>query len=258
MRRLPSRRRRAIDPLTLKPGDFVVHEQHGVGRYVDMVQRAVAGAEREYLVLEYAASKRGQPPDRLFVPMDQLDLITRYVGGEAPDGPPARRRRLAEGQGPGAQGGQADRRRAHPPVRACVRRARATRSRPTRPGSASSRTPSRTSRRRTSSPASTRSRPTWSARFRWTGSSAATSATARPRSPCGPLSRPCRTASRWPCSCRRRCSCSSTCRPSPSATRRSPSGSRRCRGSAPTRSRRRRSRAWRTGPSTWSSAPTGS
>jgi transcription-repair coupling factor (superfamily II helicase) len=84
MRRLPSRRRRAIDPLSLKAGDFVVHEQHGVGRYVDMVQRAVAGAEREYLVLEYAASKRGQPPDRLFVPMDQLDLITRYVGGEAP------------------------------------------------------------------------------------------------------------------------------------------------------------------------------
>ncbi len=84
MRRLPSRRRRAIDPLTLKIGDYVVHEQHGVGRYVDMVQRAVAGAEREYLVLEYASSKRGQPPDRLFVPMDQLDLITRYVGGEAP------------------------------------------------------------------------------------------------------------------------------------------------------------------------------
>ena len=84
MRRLPSRRRRAIDPLSLKPGDFVVHEQHGVGRYVDMVQRTVAGAEREYLVLEYAASKRGQPADRLFVPMDQLDLITKYVGGEAP------------------------------------------------------------------------------------------------------------------------------------------------------------------------------
>ena len=84
MRRLPSRRRRAIDPLTLTAGDYVVHEQHGVGRYVDMVQRTVAGADREYLVLEYAASKRGQPPDRLFVPMDQLDLITKYVGGEAP------------------------------------------------------------------------------------------------------------------------------------------------------------------------------
>src|SRR5699024_1685078 len=36
------------------------------------------------LVLEYAASKRGQPPDRLFVPTDQLDQVSRYVGGEAP------------------------------------------------------------------------------------------------------------------------------------------------------------------------------
>ena len=84
MRRLPSRRRRTIDPLTLSPGDFVVHEQHGVGRYMDMARRTVAGSEREYLVLEYAASKRGQPADQLFVPMDQLDLVTRYVGGEAP------------------------------------------------------------------------------------------------------------------------------------------------------------------------------
>jgi transcription-repair coupling factor (superfamily II helicase) len=84
MRRMPARRRRQIDPLELSPGDFVVHEQHGVGRYVEMVQRTVAGATREYLVLEYAASKRGQPPDRLFVPTDQLDQVTRYVGGEQP------------------------------------------------------------------------------------------------------------------------------------------------------------------------------
>jgi transcription-repair coupling factor (superfamily II helicase) len=84
MQRMPTRRRRTIDPLTLQVGDYVVHEQHGVGRYIEMLQRTVAGSEREYLVLEYAASKRGQPPDRLFVPMDQLDLITRYVGGESP------------------------------------------------------------------------------------------------------------------------------------------------------------------------------
>ncbi|MFM1917043.1 MAG: hypothetical protein RJB01_558, partial [Actinomycetota bacterium] len=82
--KMPSRRKRSIDPLTLTPGDFVVHEQHGVGRYVEMVRRTVGGAERDYLVLEYAASKRGQPADRLFVPMDQLDQVTRYVGGEAP------------------------------------------------------------------------------------------------------------------------------------------------------------------------------
>ena len=81
---MPSRRKRTIDHLTLVPGDFVVHEQHGVGRYVEMARREVAGALREYLVLEYASSKRGQPPDRLYVPTDQLDSITRYVGGEAP------------------------------------------------------------------------------------------------------------------------------------------------------------------------------
>ena len=84
MRRMPSRRRNVVDPLQLKPGDHVVHEQHGVGRFVEMMQRTVGGATREYLVLEYAASKRGQPGDRLFVPTDQLDQVTRYVGGEMP------------------------------------------------------------------------------------------------------------------------------------------------------------------------------
>ncbi|GAA2391147.1 transcription-repair coupling factor [Dactylosporangium salmoneum] len=84
MRKMPSRRRNQIDPLELRTGDFVVHEQHGIGRYVEMVQRTVNGADREYLVIEYAASKRGQPGDRLFVPTDQLDQLSRYVGGEAP------------------------------------------------------------------------------------------------------------------------------------------------------------------------------
>jgi len=84
MRGLPARRKRQIDPLELKPGDHVVHEQHGVGRYVEMKQRLVQGATREYLLLEYAPSKRGGPPDRLFVPTDQLDQVTRYVGGEMP------------------------------------------------------------------------------------------------------------------------------------------------------------------------------
>jgi hypothetical protein len=84
MRRMPARRRKQIDPLELRSGDFVVHELHGVGRYVEMTQRTVAGATREYLVLEYAPAKRGQPADRLYVPTDQLDQVTRYVGGEHP------------------------------------------------------------------------------------------------------------------------------------------------------------------------------
>jgi transcription-repair coupling factor (superfamily II helicase) len=84
MRKMPSRRRNTIDPLELRAGDYVVHEQHGIGRYVELVQRVVNGASREYLVLEYAASKRGQPADRLYVPTDQLDQLSRYVGGETP------------------------------------------------------------------------------------------------------------------------------------------------------------------------------
>ena len=88
MRKMPSRRRNAVDPLQLQEGDYVVHEQHGVGRFVELLQRATgAGGNktvREYLVLEYAPAKRGAPGDRLFVPTDQLDQITRYVGGETP------------------------------------------------------------------------------------------------------------------------------------------------------------------------------
>ncbi|HLX46947.1 MAG TPA: transcription-repair coupling factor [Streptosporangiaceae bacterium] len=82
--RMPTRRRGGIDPLELRPGDYVVHEQHGVGRYLEMTSRTVAGATREYLVIEYAPGKRGHPPDRLYVPTDQLDEVTRYSGGEAP------------------------------------------------------------------------------------------------------------------------------------------------------------------------------
>jgi transcription-repair coupling factor (superfamily II helicase) len=81
---MPSRRRQQIDPLELASGDYVVHEQHGVGRYREMVERAVGGGTREYLVIEYAASRRGHPADRLYVPTDQLDQVTRYVGGEQP------------------------------------------------------------------------------------------------------------------------------------------------------------------------------
>ena len=84
MRKMPARRKRQIDPLELVAGDYVVHEQHGVGRFVEMKQREVQGAVREYLVLEYGSSKRGGPPDRLFVPADALDQVTRYVGGEQP------------------------------------------------------------------------------------------------------------------------------------------------------------------------------
>jgi len=83
-RRLAARRRNTVDPLALTAGDLVVHDQHGIGRFVEMVERTVGGARREYLVLEYASGKRGQQADRLYVPMDSLDQLSRYVGGEQP------------------------------------------------------------------------------------------------------------------------------------------------------------------------------
>ena len=87
-RKLAARRGAAVDPLTLKRGDYVVHEIHGIGRFLELVTRKSGTPgrqhEREYLLVEYAPSKRGQPNDTLFVPTDSLDLLTRYVGGEAP------------------------------------------------------------------------------------------------------------------------------------------------------------------------------
>src|SRR5215204_1516042 len=82
--KMPARRRNAVDLVQLQPGDLVVHEQHGIGRYIEMISRTVHGGQRDYLIVEYAPSRRNQPPDRLFVPTDALDQLTRYVGGEAP------------------------------------------------------------------------------------------------------------------------------------------------------------------------------
>ncbi|MEP6482481.1 MAG: transcription-repair coupling factor, partial [Rhodoglobus sp.] len=91
VKKLASRRKNVVDPLQLKSGDFVVHNTHGIGKFVELVQREVSTGgrnaiktQREFLVIEYAPNKRGYPNDKLFVPTDQLDLLTRYVGGEAP------------------------------------------------------------------------------------------------------------------------------------------------------------------------------
>ena len=62
----------------LAPGSYVVHRQHGVARYGGMVTRTMGGATRDYLLLEYRGG------DRLYLPTDQIELLTPYVGGEAP------------------------------------------------------------------------------------------------------------------------------------------------------------------------------
>jgi len=62
----------------LNPGDFVVHQHHGIGRFTGLVHRDIAGAERDYLLVEFAGD------DKLYVPTDQLSSIARYTGGESP------------------------------------------------------------------------------------------------------------------------------------------------------------------------------
>ncbi len=62
----------------LKAGAYVVHYQHGVGRFGGMVRRSIGGVERDYLLLEYKGG------DKLYVPSDQVDLLRPYTGGESP------------------------------------------------------------------------------------------------------------------------------------------------------------------------------
>ncbi len=68
----------------LEPGDWVVHVDHGIGRFNGLVQRPVDGIEREYLSIEYAEG------DQLFVPVYQADRLTRYIGPDAHPPSPTR------------------------------------------------------------------------------------------------------------------------------------------------------------------------
>jgi transcription-repair coupling factor (superfamily II helicase) len=62
----------------LAPGSYVVHRQHGVAKYGGMVTRTMGGATRDYLLLEYRGA------DKLYLPTDQIELLTPYTGGDSP------------------------------------------------------------------------------------------------------------------------------------------------------------------------------
>ena len=62
----------------LNIGNYVVHHQHGVGKFAGMVKRAIGGHQRDYLLLEYKGD------DKLYLPSDQIDLIRRFTGGDTP------------------------------------------------------------------------------------------------------------------------------------------------------------------------------
>ena len=82
-----ARRRMDVTEVTFpfKPGDYVVHATHGIALFSEIVRQEVAGRERDYFLLEYAGG------DKLYVPLEQVDRITRYVG---PDGANPRLTRL--------------------------------------------------------------------------------------------------------------------------------------------------------------------
>ena len=168
-RAAPSRpsvgRRGALRSFTdLHAGDIVVHEDHGIARFAGFDTRTVAGVTRDYLYLEY------QGDDRVFVPIDQLAKISRYVGaggahpplsklgGTRWDAMKARARHAAQE----LAGELLDAlRRAAAPHRLRVRRRRRLAAR-VRAALPLHRDPRPDARR------SSRSRPTWRSRGRWT------------------------------------------------------------------------------------------
>ena len=75
IRQKASNRQKLDSFADLSPGDLVVHEYHGIGRYVCMEQMKIDGAVKDYVKIAY------QGTDVLYVPATQLDLIGKYIGG---------------------------------------------------------------------------------------------------------------------------------------------------------------------------------
>ncbi|MDQ2885434.1 MAG: transcription-repair coupling factor [Chloroflexota bacterium] len=77
-KRRGAQRRRPVTPASflseVNPGDYVVHQEHGIGRFEGLVKMNLTGVEREYLLIHYAGT------DKLYIPTDQLDRVTRYIG----------------------------------------------------------------------------------------------------------------------------------------------------------------------------------
>ena len=182
----PAARAFLSDFRDLKVGDFVVHVDHGIGRFVGLRQIATdpySPTTQEFLELRYAGE------DKLFVPVERLDLLQKYTGASRP---------------PLDRLGGTTWERAKTRVKKAMRDMaeellKLYAARKAMPGHAfapdthwqeefEGRVPVRADRRPAGRPSPT-SRPTWSRPRRWTGCCAATSATARPRWPCAPRSR---------------------------------------------------------------------
>ena len=73
-------RRAILSYAELSPGDLVVHEAHGIGRYVGLETLTIDGVTRDYVSIQYAGS------DKLFLPCDRLDAVSKYIGAHGDDG----------------------------------------------------------------------------------------------------------------------------------------------------------------------------
>jgi len=212
------RRRRArtrdadaiISNLTdLHLGAPVVHEEHGVGRYLGLQKLAVTDIEAEFLTIEYAGG------DKLYVPVSSLHLISRYTGADRKSSTCMR---------------------AVPPRAVMLITSIWT-------NTPALRRPSRSRKPKTSSPPSTRCSTTWQNPWPWTGWCAVTWASARPKWPCARPSWPPTPASRWPSWCPPPCWRNSITRTSRTASPTGRSASRACLASRARSSRTRSSRA---------------
>jgi len=67
-----------IRPTDLNPGNYIVHNVHGIGIYLGMVKEEIDGVIRDYFLLKYAGG------DRLYTPTSQIDRIHKYIGQENP------------------------------------------------------------------------------------------------------------------------------------------------------------------------------
>ena len=74
-KKLPANRQRIESYADLSVGDYVVHENHGIGRFAGIVKMTVDGFEKDYIKLSYAGT------DTLYVPATQLDMVSKYTGG---------------------------------------------------------------------------------------------------------------------------------------------------------------------------------
>jgi|GEM_PF-3847778 len=235
----------------LSVGDYLVHELHGVGQYKGLAKLPLAGTPIDFLHLEYLGGQ-------LYLPVYRLNEVQRYVGAE---GLEPRLDRL------GGVTWSAPSARCHakcaPWPRTCCScmpsapPCPATLSARPTPCSASSRPRSNSKRPRIRSAPSPMCWPTWNRTAPWTDWSAATWATARPRSPCAPRCARCWATNRWPCSRPPRCWSSNTIAPCASASRAGRCGWPSCRGFNRARPRAKPSWTSPAAKSTSSSAPIG-